>query len=93
MPSVKVAHIREQGQDMILVPLDSSFANRVDSDKSATLDELQVRANSAGLRGQVVLLWPNGLGHQFIGPRPWHPYLASVSFEIVARSVNKVISW
>lgn len=27
MPRYKVAHIREQGQDMIVVPVESTFAN------------------------------------------------------------------
>jgi hypothetical protein len=93
MASIKVAHIREQGQDMILVPLDSNFGNRTEYDKSKTLDELQVKASAAGLRGRIVLLWPNGRGHAFMGPRPWHPFLSGLPIEAVMSRVNKQISW
>jgi hypothetical protein len=89
MPHVDVAHLHEQGQDMILVALDRTFANKTDQDKSSTLDELQIRANGAGLRGSVALLWPGG----FMGPSPWHPFLRSLPLATVMRYLNRRISW
>jgi hypothetical protein len=50
MPKYKAAHIHEQGQDMIIFPLDAKFDHMTDSDKQDELDALQFRANAAGLR-------------------------------------------
>ena len=54
MPRFKVAHIREQGQDMIIVPLDSTFGRKVSNDQQSITSELQARSVAAGLAGHVV---------------------------------------
>jgi hypothetical protein len=51
MPRLQVAHLREQGQDMIIMPLDSSVGQKVRPDQNAIITELQVRARAAGLAG------------------------------------------
>jgi hypothetical protein len=33
MPTVKVVHLHEQGQDMIIVPLNSDFGNKASDDQ------------------------------------------------------------
>ncbi len=35
MPRLKVAHLREQGQDMIIVPLDRTFGSQSRHDQNA----------------------------------------------------------
>lgn len=62
MPHYKVAHLREQGQDMIIIPLDSIFRQKVDSDQAAITADLQAHAASAGLAGIVVPVWDAGGG-------------------------------
>lgn len=89
MPRLKVAHLREQGQDMILVPVNDNFAHRSERDQAETLDQIQRVATSAGLRGSVAALWNGG----FIGPRPWHPFLKSVNLRWVMSQVNRELSW
>jgi hypothetical protein len=42
MPRFKVAHLHEQGQDMIVVPLDSSFGRKVSQDQHDIITDLQV---------------------------------------------------
>lgn len=93
MPSYDVAHIREQGQNMLLFPLSSSFGSRSDHEQNATLSELQMRARAAGLAGGAVAFWESGGRTNFRGPRPWHPFLRGLSMHAVMRSVNKKISW
>jgi hypothetical protein len=92
--TVKIAHLHVQGQDMIIVPLDSSFGSKPESDKQGVISELQWRAMGAGLAGEVVPVWDNGGGRMaFIAPRPWHPFFKSLNLTAVRSSLNKELSW
>jgi hypothetical protein len=94
MPTLKVAHLNQQGQNMIIVPLDSSFAHKTDDDQHSAVNELQARANGAGLRGSVVAVWDAGGGRMsFIAPKPWHPFVSSLDLPTVYQNLNKQISW
>jgi len=93
MPSFKVAHLREQGQDMIIVPLSSNFANMSSNDQRSMLADLQGHARSAGLAGKVVAVWSDGGRMGFIAPPPWHPFFRGLSMPMVMRNVNKELSW
>lgn len=94
MPSYDVAHINEQGSDMIIIPLDDSFGNKSEAGKDGIINELQARASAAGLRGSVVVVWGSGSGPmQFISPRPWVEFFKSIDWNFVARNINKTLSW
>ena len=94
MTTLDVAHIREQGQDMIIVPLDRSFDHKTESQQQAAIYEIQSAANNAGLRGTVVAVWPaSSGGMKFRGPQPWHPYLRGLSLQQILASVNKKLTW
>ena len=51
MPRFKVAHVKEQGVDLVIVPVESSFGHKMTQDQNAFAAELQVRSRSAGLAG------------------------------------------
>jgi len=90
MPHFDVAHIREQGQDMIIVPLGREFQHRTQAEQEDTLDALQSCARSARLAGTVVAVWDAGGGRMaFIAPQPWHPFFRSLDLNAVLRSINK----
>lgn len=94
MPSFKVAHIREQGVDLIIIPLDSRFGLETENQQKDTVNELQVRANAAGLAGTVVPVWKDAFGRMlFLAPQNWHPFFKSLTYERVIASINKSISW
>ena len=93
MPRLKIAHVLEQGQNMIIFPLDSSFGSKSGSDQSKILAELEIRAHGAGLAGQSVAVWESGNRMHFLGPRPWHTFLQSISMQWVWVNVNKEIPW
>jgi hypothetical protein len=93
MPSFKVAHINEQGQDMLLFPLDPSFGLKGPVIQNNALAELQTRANNAGLAGRAVAVWEEGNKTMSIGPEPWKAFLGSLSMQYVLKRVNKSISW
>jgi hypothetical protein len=40
MPHFKIAHLREQRQDMIIVPLESSFGHKSDAAQQIAISEL-----------------------------------------------------
>jgi len=94
MPQFKVAHIREQGSDMIIVPLASSFGSRGSTDQNEIISDLQAHAHAAGLAGRVVAVWDDGGGGmRFIAPSPWLSFFTSVSLSWVWHNVNKTLSW
>jgi hypothetical protein len=94
MPRYKAAHIKEQGIDLIIIPLESSFGHIGASTQHAEIAELQSRANDAGLRGTVVPVWDSGEGRMaFIAPTQWHPYFDSLTLAFVAMNLNREIYW
>jgi len=94
MPKLDVAHVREQGQDMIIVPLDDNFDTKSSSQQNAAVAQIKIAAQSAGLRGEVVVVWEGGSGRMmFIAPKPWHPFFRSTSLGWVMQNVNRSLSW
>ena len=94
MPSVKVAHVRQQGVDLIIAPLDQDFGFKTPQDQREIVGEIQRRAGSAGLAGTVVPVWESGGGRMsFIAPQPWHSFFRSLSLRSVWSNVNREISW
>lgn len=93
MQTFEVAHIREQGQDMVIVPLKSDFGLRSRETQNRFIHSLQVCARAAGLKGIVVPVWDAGQGRMaFIAPRPWHRFFSSISLESVASNINRRLS-
>jgi hypothetical protein len=94
MPKYKVAHIHEQGNDMIIFPLESKFGQMTGSDQDEELAILGFQANAAGLRGTAVAVWDAGGGKMaFRGPQQWCSFLCSINLRFVMVNVNKEISW
>ncbi len=89
MPHYDIAHRREQGQDMIVVPMGADFGRLSDGQQEDFMSELQVRANAAGMRGTVAIVWPGG----FRAPRPWHPFFRTLPIQAVLANINKRLSW
>lgn len=94
MPKYKIAHIKEQGVDLIIVPLEASFKFRTKSEQDETISELQSRASNAGLRGTVVPVWDNGGGRMgFIAPGNWHAFFQSINLQYVLNNINRELYW
>lgn len=89
MADFRIAHIRQQGQDIIIVPMDSQFQFRTQEQKAAAKVALQRCATAAGLAGTVCLVWTYGRNFYFIAPQPWHPFFKSLNMAAVARNINK----
>ena len=94
MATLDIAHIHEQGQDMIIAPLDSSFEYKSSQQQHAAVGQLQAAATSAGLRGKVVVVWQTSGGRmKFIAPPPWHPFFRSIDIHWVMANLNRSLTW
>ncbi len=93
MPRFKVAHLHEQGQDMVIIPLESSFGSKSDAEQREIIGELQDRSSAANLKGTVVPVWESGGRMSFIAPQPWHPFFRGLSMQTVFVNINKELSW
>jgi len=90
MSRFPIAHIREQGQDMIIVPLDRSFGYKSQKEQSQITNALQLWASRAGLAGTVVPVWDVGSGRMaFIAPSPWRGFFQSLSLRVIGRMINR----
>lgn len=92
MSKFKIAHLREQGVDMIIIPLESAFGYKSESDQQETIASLQACAEGAGLAGTVVPVWKNGSRMQFIAPTQWHTFFKSISWDWVLLNINKELT-
>lgn len=88
----KVAHIREQGIDLVIIPLNAEFGRKQSSDQQEIIDQLQFASSSAGLAGTVVPVWRDGGRQGFIAPERWHPFFKSISWNQILASVNKELT-
>ncbi|MCJ2009529.1 hypothetical protein [Methylobacterium sp. J-092] len=93
MPSYDIAHINRQGQDIIIVPLDSAFDYKSSNEQAAIESELQRRSIAAGLRGSVVTVWNSGRSMKFRAPSSWHPFFRSIDMNYVFHNINRSLSW
>lgn len=94
MPSYNIAHIHEQGADIIIIPLDSSFGNKSSIEQNKIQKELQLRATSAGLAGIVVPVWDDAFGHLFfLAPQNWKGFFDSINMDFIRASINRTLSW
>jgi len=93
MAEFRIAHLHEQGQDMIIIPLDRSFGHKTSSEQNEITYSLQLCAQSAGLAGTVVPVWDAGGGRMgFLAPTQWRGFFASLSLGIVAQNLNMVLT-
>lgn len=88
--TLKIAHIREQGVDLIIVPMDRAFGQRPKADQQMIIAELQDRSIAARLAGGVVPVWDCGHGQMgFMAPQGWHPFFQSINLSWVYANLNR----
>ncbi|MCR4529871.1 hypothetical protein [Acinetobacter venetianus] len=92
MATYKIAHIHEQGQDIIIAPLESNFHHSSNEEQNQLIDYLQACATNAGLAGTVVPAWQFGGRVHFIAPVPWHPFFKSLSWNDILVNINKELT-
>ncbi len=94
MPRFKISHVKEQGVDLIIVPLESNFGHKPNMQQNLARNELQMQSSSAGLAGTVVPVWDSGSGRMgFLAPQRWHAFFQSINLAWVWANVNREIYW
>lgn len=89
-PRFKIDHLREQGQDIIIVPLDAAFGHRSSREQAEFIEAMQACAAEANLAGTVVPIWNNGRDVSFVAPPPWHSFFKSPgTWSLVTRNLNR----
>jgi hypothetical protein len=89
----KVAAVREQGIDLVIVPLDRSFGSKSQAQQSETIQVLQRCVTSSGLPGKVVPVWPDSSGRMaFIAPQNWHAFFRNLNLRTVSANINRQIT-
>ena len=93
MTTFKVAHIKHQGQDMIIIPLSPSFGRKSQADQHSVMEAVGRAADEAGLGGTVVTIWADGTRVAFIAPTPWHPFFKSPGiYSLVMANINRELT-
>jgi hypothetical protein len=94
MPSYKIAHLKEQGVDMIIVPVESSFGSHPKSEQDKFILQFQLHCRGAKLAGLVVPVWEDSSGRMnFIAPPKWFPFFQGIDMVFVLRNLNREINW
>ena len=92
MNEYPVAHLRIQGQDMIVIPLDSSFRFKNQNQQLEVLEALQICAIGAKIAGTVVLVWQDVSGVKFMAPPRWHSFFHNITFDWVRANLNGTLT-
>lgn len=93
MPVFQVAHIRRDGQDIIIVPVDRTFGKRSPSEQARIQEAFQRSAVAVEMTGVVVPVWEDAAGRMaFRAPPPWHEFLKSIDMVYVATALNRTLS-
>jgi glutamate 5-kinase len=93
MPTFQVAHLRREGQDVIIVPVDRSFGKRSLTEQARIQEAFQRSAAAADMQGVVVPVWEDASGRlAFRAPPPWHDFFRSIDMVYVATALNRSLS-
>jgi hypothetical protein len=93
MPTFQVAHLRRDGRDVIIVPVDRSFGKRSPSEQARIQEAFQRGAAAAEIPGVVVPVWEDASGRMaFRAPPPWHEFFKTIDMVYVATALNHSLS-
>jgi hypothetical protein len=90
MAELEIAHINEQGEDIILIPLNNTFGYKTRLEQEQTITSLQNFATRAGLKGKVIPVWVDVAKRMhFVAPEFYHAFMFSINYNYVLRNINK----
>jgi hypothetical protein len=93
MPTFQVAHLRQDGHDVIIVPVDPSFGKRSPAEQSRIQEAFQRSAAASDMPGVVVPVWEEANGRMaFRAPPPLHEFLKRIDMVYVATALNRSLS-
>jgi hypothetical protein len=94
MPRFELAHISEQGADLLIVPMEDAIRPKGNTEKNAIRNDLQDHAAAAGSTGVVCLVWDAGDGRMaFLAPRNYAELFRSMDLDFVLENLNEELAW
>jgi len=88
----KVAHIREQGKDVIIIPI-SNINNNLTNEKLNEIRRVfQTQAIKTKLSGEVCLVWEFNKQLFSLAPSQWKAFCANLNMRIVKQYINKELT-
>ena len=94
MPNYRLAHMRRENADLLIVPMVPSFAAKSRAAQADWINEVQAQAAKAALQGIVIPVWETGPGRMgFVAPAPLHALLKGLTVKRVLASLNRELSW
>lgn len=88
----EVAHIHEQGQDLIIVVMSNTFSTASNQEQDVVHNTIQNCATSAGLIGTVCLVWEQGTTFYFRAPDKWSQFFKSINMAFVLTNINRKLA-
>ena len=90
MTTFEIAHINEQGVNVVVVFVDPAVAHKSAEEQNGIATSLQLCAQSANLAGNVAMVWPGG----FWAPFNQHAFFKSPggSYAELRLRINKTLS-
>lgn len=89
MPVFKIAHIKQNGVNVIILPLAPHFGTLTLEEKDSVVTAFQKSAAEALLNGTVVPVWDNAGKMHFIAPSLWHGFFGTLSLKTVRANLNR----
>jgi len=85
----KIAHIREQGKDVILIPI-TNVNNELTNEKLNEIRRIfQTHAIQTKLSGDVCLVWEFNNKLCFLAPNQWKAFCTSLNMRIIKQYLNQ----
>ena len=90
MTDLDVAHLRIQGVDVVIAFLDSAFDHKSQNEQNQASAAIQSCSRSAGLAGNVVLVWQDAFGRfKFLAPTNQHAFFKTADYHQLYRQINR----
>jgi hypothetical protein len=93
VPKFKIAHIKQDDVNLIIVPLAPAFGELAANEKDQIITLLQDCSVAAQLRGRVVPVWDGGGRMHFIAPPEWHNFFRTLKLRTVRAHLNREIDF
>jgi hypothetical protein len=88
----KIAHVKHQGNNMVIVWVSRNFFYGSNQDQSRWFTAIQQCVRSANLAGQTLLVTEDNGRFRYYGPNNWHNFLRTIDREWVRVRLNKELT-
>ena len=89
MATFRIAHIKEQGVNVIIVPLGAAFGALTEDGRQHIIVALEAAALAAEYRGRVVPMWLERQRARSIAPPEWVVFFSTLKWRDVVKNLNR----